>query len=44
MMLLKLIGQPHTKSINNENEWIYIERILTKGKFHKLGQNVLKTK
>ena len=40
--VIKIIGQPHTKSINNENEWIYIERVLTKGKFHKLGQNVLK--
>ena len=25
------------------NEWIYIERVLTKGDFHKFGQNVLKT-
>ena len=23
-------------------DWIYIERVLTKGEFHKLGQNVLK--
>ena len=22
--------------------WIYIERIFTKGKYHKLGQNILK--
>lgn len=40
--VLKLIGQPHSKSINNDNEWFYIERILTKGEFHKLGQNILK--
>ena len=39
---LKIIGSPHSKSINNENEWIYFERILTKGEYHKLGQNVLK--
>ena len=38
-----IIGYPHSKSINNENEWIFFERVLTKGKFHKLGQNVLKT-
>ena len=38
---LKIFGQPHTKSIGNENQWIYIERTLSKGKFHKLGQNVL---
>ena len=41
--VLKLFGSPHTKSINNLNEWIYIERVLSKGEFHKLGQNILKT-
>tara|TARA_B110001452_G_scaffold234915_1_gene213472 strand:- start:138 stop:602 length:465 start_codon:yes stop_codon:yes gene_type:complete len=41
--VIKIIGQPHSKSINNDKEWIYIERILTKGEYHKLGQNVLKT-
>ena len=41
--VIKLIGSPHTKSFKNTNDWIYIERILTKGSFHKLGQNVLKT-
>ncbi len=40
--VIKIIGLPHVKSINNNNEWIYIERILTKGDFHKLGQNILK--
>tara|TARA_B100000963_G_scaffold347456_1_gene353808 strand:- start:6112 stop:6576 length:465 start_codon:yes stop_codon:yes gene_type:complete len=40
--VINLIGQPHSKSFNNENEWIYLERILTKGEFHKLGQNILK--
>ena len=40
--VIKSIGQPHSKSINNENEWIFIERILTKGEFHKLGRNILK--
>ena len=28
--VIKIIGQPHSKSINNENEWIYIERVLNK--------------
>ena len=37
------MGEPHTKSIEDENKWIYIERILTKGEYHKLGQNVLKS-
>ena len=40
--VLKIVGNPHTKSISDKKTWIYIERILTKGKFHKLGQNVLK--
>ena len=39
--VIKIIGSPQIKSLNN-NEWIYIERVLTKGKFIKLGQNVLK--
>ena len=40
--VIKIIGQPHSKSIKDKNEWIYIERVLTKGKYHKLGKNVLK--
>ena len=41
--VLKIIGNPHTKSIDDENIWIYLERTLTKGKYHKLGQHVVKT-
>jgi outer membrane protein assembly factor BamE (lipoprotein component of BamABCDE complex) len=41
--VLKIIGQPHSKSINDDNEWFYIERVLTKGEYHKLGRNILKT-
>ena len=41
--VLKIIGNPHTKSIENDDIWIYIERTLTKGKYHKLGKHVLKT-
>ncbi len=40
---IKVLGHPHSKSIDDENEWIYIERTLTKGEFHKLGQTILKT-
>ena len=29
-------------SDDDELTWIYLERILTKGKFHKLGKHVLK--
>ena len=41
--VIKIIGNPHSKSISNNDEWIYFERILTKGKYHKLGKSVLKT-
>ena len=41
--VIQLIGQPHTKSIDNDNTWIYVERILTRGSYHKLGKDVLKT-
>jgi outer membrane protein assembly factor BamE (lipoprotein component of BamABCDE complex) len=41
--IIKLIGQPHTKSIPDEDSWIYIERVLSKGAYHKLGKTVLKT-
>lgn len=40
--VIKLIGNPHTKSIN-KNDWIYIERVLTKGSYHKLGKHIVKT-
>ena len=39
---IRIIGQPHSKSVKNENDWIYFERILTKGDYHRLGQKVLK--
>ena len=41
--VIDIIGQPHSKSIDSKNEWIYIERIFVKGKYHRLGQNILKT-
>ncbi len=40
--IIKIIGQPHATSFKDTDTWIYIERTLTKGSFHKLGQNVLK--
>ena len=40
--VIKIFGQPHTTSVNNQNEWIYIERVLVKGEYHKLGKHVLK--
>ena len=29
--VFKIFGYPHSKYINDENTWIYIERVLTKG-------------
>ena len=40
--VIKTVGFPHSKSINNEYEWYYFERVLTKGAYHKLGRNILK--
>ena len=37
-----LIGQPHTVSVEDVDTWYYFQRTITKGKLHKLGQNVLK--
>ena len=39
----KVIGLPHSTSIDDENIWIYVERTLSKGKYHKLGRHTLKT-
>jgi outer membrane protein assembly factor BamE (lipoprotein component of BamABCDE complex) len=41
--VIKILGQPHAKTFNEEDLWIYIERTLTKGKYHKLGRHELKT-
>ena len=40
--VILIVGNPHTKSISDKRTWIYIERILTKGKYHKLGKNIVK--
>ena len=40
--VIKAIGQPQIKSYDNDDMWIYIERVLTKGSIHRLGKNVLK--
>ncbi len=39
----KIIGLPHSTSINDDSIWIYVERTLSKGKYHKLGRHTLKT-
>ena len=40
--VIKVLGKPQIKSFDDDNVWIYAERVLTKGKFHKLGKNILK--
>ena len=40
--VLNIIGHPHSKSFDNENEWIYLERTISKGEYHKLGRHILK--
>ncbi len=40
--VIKVLGRPHIEDLDIDETWIYFERILTKGKFHKLGQHVLK--
>jgi len=39
--VVRILGQPHTRSIKDKNTWLYIERTKTKGKMTKLGRNVL---
>ena len=40
--VIKIIGQPATKGMNDDNLWIYIERTKTRGKLLKLGRSYLK--
>ena len=39
--VIRTLGQPHSKSLKEENTWIYIERTKAKGGIHKLGKEVL---
>ena len=39
--VIKILGQPHSKSFHEQNTWIYIERTRTRGTLLKLGRNVL---
>jgi len=40
--VVKILGQPSTKGMENNNLWIYIERTYTKATAFKLGKNHLK--
>ena len=35
---IKVLGQPNTKGMTNDNLWIYIERTRTRGKLTKMGR------
>ena len=39
--VIRILGYPHTKSIQDQNIWLYIERTKTRGGIHKLGKNIL---
>ena len=39
--VINILGHPHSKSIQKNDTWIYIERTKSKGKFYTLGKNVL---
>ena len=39
--VIRIIGQPHIKSELENNSWIYLERTLSKGKYHELGRHKL---
>ena len=36
--VIKILGKPQIKSFDDDDTWIYAERLLTKGKIHKLGK------
>ena len=40
--VIRVFGQPQIIDENNEDNWIYVERVLTKGKYHELGRHKLK--
>ena len=39
---IKVLGQPASKGMSDDNLWIYIERTITRGKLLKLGRNYTK--
>ena len=40
--VISIMGRPHIKEDEINQSWIYLERILSKGKYHKLGRHILK--
>ena len=40
--VINIIGNPQITDENDKNSWIYLERVLSKGKYHQLGKHKLK--
>tara|TARA_B100000941_G_scaffold233754_1_gene176317 strand:- start:1366 stop:1833 length:468 start_codon:yes stop_codon:yes gene_type:complete len=40
--VINIMGRPHIKEDEINESWIYLERIISKGKYHKLGRHMLK--
>ena len=40
--VVKILGQPSTRGMTDENLWIYIERTTSKGSLFKMGKNYLR--
>ena len=40
--VIRIMGRPHIKEDEINQSWIYLERILSKGKYHRLGRHILK--
>lgn len=40
--VISVMGKPHITENEKNDNWIYVERVLSKGKYHKLGKHVLK--
>tara|TARA_B100001175_G_C19474726_1_gene623662 strand:+ start:1193 stop:1678 length:486 start_codon:yes stop_codon:yes gene_type:complete len=38
--VIDILGEPHVKSIKDNNTWFYIERTKTKGGIHRLGNDI----
>ena len=38
--VIDVLGEPHVKSIKDNDTWFYIERTKTRGGLHKLGKDV----
>ena len=40
--VINILGKPHIESLDENSDWIYVERVTSKGKIYKLGKSELK--